>query len=357
MRVGFDIGLASLRGTHIAIHDYALYNQTILNNESILFYQKSEKQVDPVLNKFRKHFELIPYDSLTDLDQLAAQNKIDRFYLIKSGEKDSYLLSSVPNLVHAVFPQKIKEKHGDIYGFVSEWLSRECSNGLIPFVPHIVNLPDSNQNLRKDLGIPTDSVVFAYYGGSDSFNLAFVQQTLSEIVHQYKKIFFIFMNIPKFLNHRQVIFLPGNTDLEYKVKFINTADAIIHARGIGETFGIACGEFSIKNKPIITYGLSPQRSHLEILRSRALIYRGPKELKRVLTEFDPKYAATQSWDCYSQKFSPQAVMKKFNSIFLDANLKPIDKNIETLTDTVSIQTKRIKKKLRSLSRKYYLYFY
>ena len=40
-------------------------------------------------------------------------------------------------------------------------------------------------------------------------------------------------------------------DLNYKVKFINTCDAMIHARAMGETFGLAVAEFSKKNKPVI----------------------------------------------------------------------------------------------------------
>lgn len=357
MRVGFDIGIASLRGTHIAIYDYAINNLQILGNESIVFYEKSEQQNTAVLNKFKNSFELIPYESLAQLNSLAEKNRIDRFYLIKSGEKDSYCLESVPNLVHAVFPQSFEQMHGDIYAFVSNWLSNECSNNKIPYVPHMIDLPDHNQNFREKLNIPLNATVFAYYGGADSFNLAFVRDEIQKTIYKNNRIYFIFMNIPSFVSHPQAIFLPGSSDLHHKVKFINTSDAMIHARGIGESFGIACGEFSIRNKPVITYALSPQRSHIQILGSKALLYRGPKELTRIFTEFDVNWSKSQDWDCYSSWFSPLPVMSKFNKVFLESDLLNQAKIDCKLNDLCNIQLKRLAKKGRSLSRKYYLYFH
>lgn len=356
MKIGFDIGIASLRGTHIAIYDYASCNQSILGNESLLFYQKSDKHQISSFEKFKNKFHLIPYTDQSELNHLAEINKIDRFYLIKSGEKDSYVLSSTPNLIHAVFPQKIKERHGDIYAFVSEWLSEEYSNGLISFVPHIVRLPSHDLDLRQELAIPSEAIVFAYHGGADSFNLNFVRKVIQDIVEKNKHIFFMFMNIPSFLDHPQLIFLPGTSNIDYKVKFINTANAMIHARGIGESFGIACGEFSIKNKPIFTYALSPQQSHINILGQRGILYKGPKELLRLISDFDPKWASSKNWDCYSEKFSPKLVMEKFKSVFLDADINHKNDINENFFDKFHIQSNRVIRKARSLSRKYYLYF-
>lgn len=357
MRIGFDIGIASLRGTHVAIYDYALHNQSILGNESIVFYQISDKQISEVLNKFKQQFQLVAYDSLDQLNNLASQLKVDRFYLIKSGENDSYRLPSIPNLVHAVFPQNRHQRHGNVYAFVSRWLSMECSNGLIPYVPHMISLPKHEDNLRGQLSISQNSLVFGYYGGSDSFNLGFVKELICEIVHKNRNIYFLFMNIPSFLEHPQAIFLPGSTDLNYKAKFINTVDAMIHARGIGESFGIACGEFSILNKPIMTYELSPQRSHLEILGSKALLYRGPRELEQLIMGFDQNWARSQDWDCYSKEFSPQAVMNKFDSVFIKPDIvKPAPINYG-FNDLFNIQLRRLTRKGRSLSRKYHLYIH
>jgi len=354
-KIGFDAGFMSLRGTHIAIFDYALQNQKILGNDSIVFYDRRSEQAQPsVFQKFQKEFQLIPYDQFGDVHVASELALIDAMYLIKSGERDDYSLHGVPNLIHAVFPQKISEMHGDIYAYVSKWLSDECSNGKIPYVPHMINLPIVGKTLRSDFSIPEGATVFGCYGGSDSFNLDFVKKTIAEIVDKNPHIYFLFMNIDRFIDHPQAIFLPGNSDPVFKSSFINTCDAMIHARGIGESFGLACGEFSMHNKPVITYALSPQRNHIDVLGSKAILYKGPKDLSEIFLNFDKVASQKQNWDCYSRDFSPSAVMKKFASVFLDEKaLKRAEIEVSPL-DRVVVQGKRFRKKLRSLSRKLYL---
>ena len=75
----------------------------------------------------------------------------------------------------------------------------------------------------------------------------------------------MFMNQDPFCDIDNVLFIEGTTDQEQKVAFINTCDVMIHARERGETFGLAIAEFSSQNKPIITYSLSPERCHIDIL--------------------------------------------------------------------------------------------
>ena len=201
-KIGFDAGLMSLRGTHIAIFDYALQNQKILGNESVIFYDRRSEQAQPsVFQKFQQEFQLIGYDQFGDIQKMRELELIDAIYLIKSGERDDYLLPGVPNLIHAVFPQKISEMHGDIYAYVSKWLSDECSNGRIPYVPHMIDLPVVGKSLRTSLGISEGATVFGCYGGSDSFNLNFVKGVIAELVAKNLKIYFLFMNIDRFIDH------------------------------------------------------------------------------------------------------------------------------------------------------------
>ena len=352
-KIGFHAGTMSLRGTHIALFDYAFCNQEILGNRSVIFYdgQSKDHQLS-VIEKFKEHFELIPYQNFNELNKISEANAIDAIYLIKSGEIDGQVIESVPNLIHAVFPQSISEIHGDVYAFVSEWLSKECSNRKIPYVPHMISMPDLNDDLRSQLNIPRQAIVFGCYGGSDSFNIKFAQQSVQKAVAKSPNTYFVFMNISPFARHERIIFLPGNSDMTYKARFINACDAMLHARGIGESFGLACGEFSIRNKPVITYALSPQRSHLDILGDKAIGYRGPRELEKILLGFDKDWSANQNWDCYSEKFSPEPVMKKFDNVFLQDGQGYT--NMISITDRCVVQYYRARKKLRSLSRKLYL---
>ena len=122
MKIGFHTNGLSLRGTEIALYDYALQNQRLLGNESLVFYRKNNPVNPSVLEKFSKHFQLCPYEGQRELNQFIEQEKIDLTYFIKSGERDDAICESSPALIHAVFPTKPEEFHGDKYAFVSEWL-------------------------------------------------------------------------------------------------------------------------------------------------------------------------------------------------------------------------------------------
>ena len=232
MKIGFHTNGLSLRGTEIALYDYANHNQVTLGNESIVFYRKNNLVIPSILEKFSKQFKLCPYDGQKELNQLIEQEKIDLTYFIKSGERDDAICQSSPTLIHAVFPTKPEEFHGDKYAFVSQWLSKECSNNRIPFVPHMIELPNINSDLRLELSIPQSFTVLGWYGGSDSFNLEFVKREVLFAAEKRSDLYFIFMNMEPFAKHERLLFLPGNSDLAYKVRFINTCDAGLEADGI-----------------------------------------------------------------------------------------------------------------------------
>jgi len=351
LRIGFHTNSLSFRGAEIAVFDYALHNQSLLQNESLVFYKSQLPSEPTVIEKFSKHFKLLPYQDQSHLARLADQEKIDLLYFIKSGERDGDIISNVPCAIHAVFPTKTQEFHGDKLAFVSQWLAKEYSNHKIPFVPHMIDLPDVQGDLRAELNIPKEATVLASYGGSDSFNLPFVHETILKVLAKRKDLYFVFMNFAPFAQHEHLIFLPGNSDMQYKMRFINTADGMIHARGIGESFGLACGEFSIKNKPVMTYAFSPQRSHIEILGDKALLYKGIKDLAQMLLSFNPQVQHERNWDVYSEHFLPGPVMKKFEAVFLSPQSQL--HTINTI-DLLAIEAYRLKKKVRNLAKKVFI---
>lgn len=355
LKIGFHSNAMSLRGTEIALYDYALYNQTLLGNESVIFYNPNVPINDPaVIEKFKLSFELIPYSDFSEVSRLALNNHLDALYLIKSGEKDGRFISEVPSLVHAVFPQPPKQRHGHTYAFVSEWLSKEYSNFRIPYVPHIATLPNLDSNLRSNLNIPADALVLGCHGGHDSFNIGFAKEIVLKTLKLRSDLYFIFLNISQFGNHERLLFLKGNADLEYKTKFINTCDAMLHARKIGESFGLGCAEFSLRNKPVISYYLSPQRSHLEILESKLIPYTNAKDLQNIILNLSVGEIKSQNWDCYSKKFSPETIMKKFQAVFLNSLGRPEKSNEKfTINDYVQILKFRARRRFFSTLKKYY----
>ena len=92
----------------------------------------------------------------------------------------------------------------------------------------------------------------------------------------------LFLNTYKFITHPRVIYLDSTSDMYFKTKFINTCDAMLHARMQGESFGLSVLEFACKNKHIITYGDSRERSHLSYLDKNCSIYREENDLFQIL---------------------------------------------------------------------------
>jgi len=320
MKIIFHENQLSYRGTSKAVYDYAHFNEEILNNESIILFNKNNKNnFESAINKFKKRFKVLSYEHINELEKIVEKEKASLFYAIKAGNNDGIEVSNCKTAIHAVF--KNFEPHGDIYAYVSEWLSLEMTNGKFPFVPHMINVEKSNLNLRSELNIPTDAIVFGRHGGSNTFDLSFVKSVVKQIASKRKDIYFLFLGTDSFVfkniftPYKNVIFLPPSVEPIYLSKFINTCDAYLHARKQGESFGIAIGEFSVSNKPVLTWSDSNEKSHIEILGSKALIYKNEESLIDLITNFTPN--TTTNWDAYSEKYAPKIIMEKFKKVFID----------------------------------------
>ena len=151
-------------------------------------------------------------------------------------------------------------------------------------------------------------------GGGETFDITFVHNVIKHILNIREDIYFLFMNTYVFYEHKNIIYLPGNADMLFKRKFINTCDALIHARIQGETFGLTCGEFSICKKPVITWEKSKEREHLLILKNKAILYSTPDELINILENFTKNKYDVNENDYMT--YTPEHVMKIFNDICL-----------------------------------------
>lgn len=317
MRVAFHSNQLGLRGTEIALYDYANYNESLLANESLIISNKHAR--NDAFDKFNTRFQVELYDNVNSISEICKKNDIDVLYMIKAGHDDGILSTSCTNAVHCVF--KNNSPHGDIYAYVSEWLAREASNLKYPWVPHIVHLPGKNisvEDSRKQFNIPLGVRVFGYYGGNDSFDIAFVKQAVINRAKADKNTWFVFMNVNRFCDEsiENVKFFNGTHDLAIKTAFIQSCDAMLHARFRGETFGLAVGEFSLFNKPIITYYDSSERQHIEILKDYGIYYQNEEHLNFIFDNFEYIRSTRIGDEPYHLEFSPENVMKKFNSVFL-----------------------------------------
>lgn len=313
MKILFHENFLNKRGTSVALFDYAYYNQEILGNESIIVTNGNMFNDPEVIEKFSRHFEVIHYNSFNDVNNLVASKMIDVFYIIKSGENDGMLVNGVKNIVHSVFNGNITQKHGDVYATVSEWLS-SLSNFNIPYVPHMINLPNIETDLKDELGINKNNIVVGRYGGNETFDIDFVKESIKNILNIRTDITFLFLNTNKFITHNKVIFLNGTSDVGYKTKFINTCDVMLHARRQGESFGLSVLEFACKNKHIITHGLSPEKSHLVYLGDNCSVYNNKNELDLIFKNLTKNNPYNTLY--LNDTFSPLNVMDKFKKTFL-----------------------------------------
>lgn len=320
MKILFHENQLSYRGTSNAVYNYAHFNEILLGNESVILHCRTNKNNDAkAIEKFSKRFKVLSYNDISEIDAIIENEKPDLFYAIKAGKNDQILTTKCKTAIHTVF--KYYEPHGDVYAYVSKWLSNEMTQGKSPFVPHMIYVEKTEKNLKEQLNIPKDAIVFGRHGGGNTFDLKFVKKVIKKVALKRKDLYFLFMGTDQFVfknffrPYKNIIFLEKSTDELEISKFINTCDAYLHARKQGESFGIAIGEFSIRNKPVITWANSDEKSHIEILGNKAILYQNDKDLMDILQNFtiDP----SKNWDAYSSEFAPEVIMKKFKEVFID----------------------------------------
>jgi len=318
--IGFLSNQLTLRGTEIAMYDYADFNETILNNKSIIItrnYNIVKHGRDASLEtyiKFKKRFQVEYYVSQQDIDAIVERYKITHLYIIKAGIWDGLISTKCINLIHCVF--NTSQPHGQIYSAISNDVNR-LFNTNYPVVPHMIRNFETDLDLRQELKIPSDAIVFGRYGGLETFDIEFVHQAIQKILETRSDVYFIFINTYKFATHPQIIYLNGTTSMEYKRKFINTSDAQLHSRRDGESFGITCGEFAIQLKPVITWDSSRERNHINILGEKAVLYSDYESIYKILNEFTKNKYSMES-NGYLE-YNPKNIMNIFNRVYLTNN--------------------------------------
>ena len=347
--------------------DYARGNQEVLGNQSFfLMPWRAGGEKHPVTHQMRRIAPLRFYSSKEEREAILQEEKTEFLYCIKNGFNDGAFSRKVPTGVHAIFRES--EFHGDIYAYVSPWLSRIMADGKAPWVPHMVRLSLDSGDLRATDGgrrpegggrrlgggdqwsevvIPKGATVFGRHGGDDSFDIPWVQEAVVEIASKSPDTWFLFLNTREFRGAAtapNIRFLPATADPVLKKRFLNTCDAMLHGRMRGETFGLSCLEVAMLGKPVLTYAGSPEKAHLEILGDAAVAYHNAKELREFLchpasvirrpfvngcqrpedgglgADVGSRRSVVGGQKAVAGRFTdyePEAVMKKFKEVFLD----------------------------------------
>ena len=341
-KIAFHLSHFSIRGSEVAIFEYAHYNEEILHNKSFIAVHKGFRDIkdyrgfsihdENIWKKFSSRFHIIEYTSKEDLSGILKENNISIFYNLKSGENDGFLIDGVKNVCHCVFTYTSSHNHGDIYIPISPSIVDKNVKDIVSYVPHIVcPLPKVDNNIREFLKIPSDAIVFGRYGGDETFNIDFVKEAIIEIAYSNPNIFFIFVNTQLFTHPRHnIIFLEKISNPRDKTIFINTCDAMIHARKEGESFGLAIAEFSMANKPVITWKHDRTHAqverdfnikidvehthHIDTLGDSGIYYSDKRDFIEIIKNFTKRTAD----DKYSEIYSPSKVMSLFQKYIIDS---------------------------------------
>jgi hypothetical protein len=179
----------------------------------------------------------------------------------------------------------------------------------------MVRIHNTKETMRSELGISNEAIVFGRHGGIDTFNIEFVKECIKDICSLDLSIYFLFMNTQEFIKHPKVIFLKSTADPFVRQRFINTCNAMLHAREQGETFGLACGEFALSMKPIISFLDSVERAHLDILGKNVIGYSDKQSLHDALVKFKPGIV-TMEGNGYLE-YTPEFVMETFSKMITE----------------------------------------
>ena len=332
MKVLFHTHTLNYRGVAGAVRDYARYNQEILGNESIILYNSHHKYVkdegneQSVVDKFKEEFKVIGYNgdhAFKEVSNICEKENLDLAYFIKAGNKgtelpcdafDMKVISTAKTAVHCVF--QAFEPHGDRYAYISEWLSRHVhsiTKQAVPYVPHIVKLPEPTKNYREMLGVRPDQFLIGRIGGYYTFDIEFVKKQIEYLVSKTDRFVFLFIGTAPWIDHPNVKFTQEIHDVQLKTDLINSCDAGIHARTRGESFGLSIAEFLYLNKPILAFNGGHDLNHLLMLNNSGLLYEESNLIDKI--QELPSMTNTE-WSKRVKSFSPEIVMKKFKDVFL-----------------------------------------
>lgn len=320
MRIAFLTPNLNFRGTCIAIQSYAHYTKILLGHDSIIITKQDEQHDEIAHEYFNTTFM---YQTREELTQLLIHQNIDILYVIKYGKNDGVGAHDAPNVrnvIHCVFD--MSQPHGDVYAAVSSSLARRF--GSLSVVPHMIPLDYvEGKDLRSELSIPSDAIVFGRHGGIDTFNLEWAKETFSLIVRNRSDIHFVFLNAPEWDDHPNIHYLSPTLNPELKKCYIRTCDAMVVPETMGHTCGLAIMEMSVFNKPIICYNGKDvwNTAHIDALSDKGIYFSTQHQLYMTLYNFRPSNYIDKDLNAF-KRYTPENVMRLFERVFIQGVKNP-----------------------------------
>ena len=320
-KILFHCDSLGFRGVTNATIDYAEYNQSVLGNESTIVYNAAfdaTKGLDigsnqDVINLIKSKYKVVSYTNNKELNDIAAN--YDLFYTLRGGLKEDFNVTTCKTAVHVVF--QFFDPHGDVYAYISEFLSNEVTGGKSPFVPHVVDMPqpnpESRKSLREFMKIPEDNFVFGRLGGLYTFDKDFVKSAIIDIVNERDDITFVLVNTHRFYDHPNIIHVEPLFERQIKSDYVSMCDGMIHARNLGESFGLSICDFLFHDKPVLSWEGGFDRNHVLMLKDYDLLYNENNVKQKMI---DLKNKPKMDYKGIVAPYTPEKVMAKFNEVFI-----------------------------------------
>lgn len=137
--------------------------------------------------------------------------------------------------------------------------------------------PDVHDDLRARFNIPNDAVVFGAY--SETLEMQEAKAAILWVASNLPASrFFLLWGVQPFgPSMPNVIFIEQSTP-EAQQMFVNTCDALVHARVDGDALGLECAEFASTGRRVITWKRARSRGHIGVLGRNAVVFDGFADL-------------------------------------------------------------------------------
>ena len=279
----------------------------------VISWERKHKTNNPKFVKLvEENFQTIQYQDFHEIKKLSM---FDAAYFIKGGEYDGKILDIEKNLVHVVFQNY--DPHGSNYFYVSKWLAEfagkkfhvSSENLPLPFLPHIVNLPKPKKNMRREFGIPDSALLGIRIGGYETFDIKFVHFAVKFLLHTNRNLYFIFVNTRQFIRHPRAFFVETISDKQCKSDYLSSADFFLHARGGGESFGIAIVEAMSVGLPVLAWHGGSDLNHTELLGNNSLYNNALDLILRI--QSIREYSDVSLNYHHALEYKPEPVIEKF----------------------------------------------
>ena len=314
--IAFHTDTFNVRGTCVAIYDYAHYAQIWYGVEPIIISKTGGNHSINAIRRFRDRFPIDVYED--DLDSVLDKYNVDAVYAIVYGGHEPMIKTRRPLCVHCAFV--MWNPYSDIYLGVSDWVAtKPCSPQDAEFVPHMISLKPLPKHLPSSYrnGIPTKHTVFGRIGGSDVFN--FGHDVISRVVRKRDDVWFLLMNVNVWDDHPRIKVINPTSNILQKQLFIAACDAMIVPEQWGHTFGISIAEFCRAGKPILclsaTQNNNFNRQHLDELGDNAHLFHNQHEYEMLLLKNKDELSLKQSSQAY-RSYKPRPVMKEFDRLII-----------------------------------------